>query len=145
MDAKARAPSRLTRLFGLHGQVALVALVLLVIPWVGYTYVKSMEKLLRENQEQQVIAAARGIATALQDRPRLLQLHGPTQKLNAQQQLKEFPAIEIQTPPPLRWRPRCAASTTTTTHTGAVYGISLRRSKCHRHRPGACGAAHLGG
>ena len=63
-------PSRLTRLFGLHGQVALVALVLLVIPWVGYTYVKAMEKLLRDNQEQQVIAAARGIATALQDRPK---------------------------------------------------------------------------
>ena len=32
---------------------------MLVIPWVGYTYVKAMEKLLRENQEQQVIAAAR--------------------------------------------------------------------------------------
>jgi two-component system sensor histidine kinase ChvG len=75
------APSRLARLFGLHGQVALVALVLLVIPWVGYSYVKAMEKLLRENQEQQVIAAARGIATALQDRPKLLELHGPSQKI----------------------------------------------------------------
>ena len=74
-------PSRLTRLFGLHGQVALVALVLLVIPWVGYTYVKAMEKLLRQNQERQVIDAARGIATALQDRPKLLALHGPSKKI----------------------------------------------------------------
>lgn len=74
--------TRLPRVFGLHGQVALVALVLLVIPWVGYTYVKAMEKLLRENQEQQVIAAARGIATALQDRPRLLELQGPPKKIN---------------------------------------------------------------
>ncbi len=74
-------PSRLTRLFGLHGQVALVALVLLVIPWVGYTYVKAMEKLLRQNQERQVIDAARGIATALQDRPKLLELHGPSKKI----------------------------------------------------------------
>ena len=42
-----RLPTQPRRLFGLHGQVALVALVLLVIPWVGYTYVQAMEKLLR--------------------------------------------------------------------------------------------------
>ncbi len=83
--------TRLTRLFGLHGQVALVALVLLVIPWVGYTYVKAMEKLLRQNQEQQVIAAARGIATALQDRPKLLELHGPSKKITE---------IKVDTEPP---------------------------------------------
>ena len=96
MAALPRLPrlTRLTRLGGLHGQVALVALVLLVIPWVGYTYVKAMEKLLRENQEQQVIAAARGIATALQDRPRLLQLHGPTQKINEIKPLPEPPRVE---------------------------------------------------
>ena len=100
----ASAPSRLTRLtrlpraYGLHGQVALVALVLLVIPWVGYTYVKAMETLLRENQEQQVIAAARGIATALQDRPRLLELHGPTKKLNEIKILPDIPPTEADTP-----------------------------------------------
>jgi two-component system sensor histidine kinase ChvG len=88
-------PKRLPRLFGLHGQVALVALVLLVIPWVGYTYVKAMEKLLRENQEQQVIAAARGIATALQDRPRLLELRGPAPKIT---EIKREP--EPQPAPP---------------------------------------------
>ena len=86
--------SRLPRVFGLHGQVALVALVLLVIPWVGYTYVKAMEKLLRENQEQQVIAAARGIATALQDRPRLLELHGPSKKINEIKELQPTPPAE---------------------------------------------------
>ncbi len=88
-------PKRLPRLFGLHGQVALVALVLLVIPWVGYTYVKAMEKLLRENQEQQVIAAARGIATALQDRPRLLELRGTAPKIT---EIKREP--EPQPAPP---------------------------------------------
>jgi dedicated sortase system histidine kinase len=95
--------SRLTRLFGLHGQVALVALVLLVIPWVGYTYVKAMEKLLRENQEQQVIAAARGIATALQDRPRLLELHGPSQKITEIKPDAETPPAsgDIDKPRPL--------------------------------------------
>lgn len=98
------ASSRLTRLFGLHVQVTLVALVLLVIPWVGYSYVKAMERLLRQNQEQQVIAAARGIATALQDRPRLLALHGPSQKItdikpDAPPAPGEAPApVEIETP-----------------------------------------------
>ena len=71
------ARERVGRLFGLRTQVALVALTLLVIPWVGYGYVRAMEKLLRENQETQVVAAARGVSTALQDRPRLLELRGP--------------------------------------------------------------------
>ena len=73
---------RLQRLFGLHAKVALVALTLLTIPWVGYSYVRGMEKLLRDNQEQQVAASARAIATALQDRPGLLVLHGPAPKIN---------------------------------------------------------------
>ncbi len=81
MPTTKQLAQKATRLFGLHGQVALVALVLLVIPWAGYSYVKAMEKLLRDNQEQQVISAARGIATALQDRPRLLELHGSSQKV----------------------------------------------------------------
>lgn len=98
-------PSR--RAFGLHGQVALVALVLLVIPWVGYSYVKAMEKLLRDNQEQQVIAAARGVATALQDRPKLLELHGPSQKITEIKPYAEAPvpadhdAPKLLPPPPV--------------------------------------------
>src|SRR4051812_5896906 len=59
-------------------KLAIVALVLLVIPWVGYTYVKTMESLLRENQVQSVVATARAVAIALQDRPRLLALRTPT-------------------------------------------------------------------
>jgi two-component system, OmpR family, sensor histidine kinase ChvG len=57
---------------GLRSRIALVALALLVIPWAGYSYVKTMERMLRENQEQQLIATARGVATALQDRPGLM-------------------------------------------------------------------------
>ncbi|HEV8520329.1 MAG TPA: ATP-binding protein [Burkholderiales bacterium] len=56
-------------------KLALVTLVLLVIPWVGYKYVKTMEHLLRENQVQAVVATARAVAAALQDRPRLLEMH----------------------------------------------------------------------
>jgi dedicated sortase system histidine kinase len=52
----------------LRAQVVLVALVLAVIPLVGYVHVKQMEKLLREGQEQALLA------TALHDRPQLLEL-----------------------------------------------------------------------
>jgi two-component system, OmpR family, sensor histidine kinase ChvG len=60
--------------FGLRSKVLVVALVLLAIPWVGYDYVREMERLLRRGQEQAVIATARAVATALHDRPRLLEL-----------------------------------------------------------------------
>ena len=54
--------------------MVLVALVLAVIPLVGYLHVKQMEQLLREGQEQALLATARAIATALHDRPELLEL-----------------------------------------------------------------------
>src|ERR1043166_3132980 len=49
-----------------------MALVLLIIPWVGHSFVKAIELLLRENQEREVVASARAVATALQDRPGML-------------------------------------------------------------------------
>src|SRR5262245_44254381 len=63
---------------GIRAKLALVILTLLAIPWVGYQYVKTMERLLRENQVQAVVATARAVATSLQDRPRLLELREPT-------------------------------------------------------------------
>src|SRR5207344_3206669 len=54
-------------------KVVLVSLVLAVIPFVGYGYVREMENILRAAQEQRVIATARAVATALHDRPRLLE------------------------------------------------------------------------
>lgn len=59
---------------GLRGKLILVALVLLVIPWAGYSYIKASEQLLRDHQERQLRAAARAVAAALQDRPRLATL-----------------------------------------------------------------------
>jgi dedicated sortase system histidine kinase len=60
--------------FGLRAKVALVALVLAPIPWLGYRYVKEMEAVLREGQEQALVGTARAVATALHDRPELLDL-----------------------------------------------------------------------
>jgi two-component system, OmpR family, sensor histidine kinase ChvG len=59
---------------GLRAKVVLVALVLALIPWLGYLHVKQMEALLLEGQEQALLATARAIATALHDRPGLLEL-----------------------------------------------------------------------
>ena len=53
----------------LRAKVVLVALVLAVIPAVGYVHVKQIERLLREGQEQGLRATARAIGMALHDRP----------------------------------------------------------------------------
>jgi two-component system sensor histidine kinase ChvG len=70
VESRKLIPLRLPAL-GLRSRIALIALVLLIIPWVGYTYVTAVERLLRENQQKQIVATARAVATALQDRPRL--------------------------------------------------------------------------
>jgi two-component system sensor histidine kinase ChvG len=60
--------------FGLRAKVVAVAFVLAPIPWLGYRYVKELEAVLREGQEQNLVATARAVATALHDRPELLDL-----------------------------------------------------------------------
>jgi two-component system sensor histidine kinase ChvG len=58
----------------LRAKLVLVALVLSVIPLVGYVHVKQIERLLREGQEQALRSNARAIAMALHDRPQLVEL-----------------------------------------------------------------------
>jgi len=60
------------RTIGLRGKLALVALVLLALPWAGVMYVNGIEKVLLEGQEKNLLATARAVATALHDRPQLL-------------------------------------------------------------------------
>ncbi len=57
---------------GLRAKLALVALVLLALPWVGVRYVNELEQVLLEGQQRALIGTARAIATALHDRPQLL-------------------------------------------------------------------------
>ena len=59
--------------FGLRAQLALVALVLLALPWAGLVYVNELERVLLEGQERALMGTARAVATALHDRPRLLE------------------------------------------------------------------------
>jgi len=63
--------------FPLRAKLALVALVLLVLPWAGWLYVREMERFLLSAQEQALAATARAVATALHDRPQLLGYRPP--------------------------------------------------------------------
>ena len=56
----------------LRVKLALVAVLLLALPWAGYKYVREMERFLLEGEQQALLATARGVATALHDRPGLL-------------------------------------------------------------------------
>ena len=58
--------------FPLRAKMALVALVLLVLPWAGWLYVREMERFLLAAQEEALAATARTVATALHERPKLL-------------------------------------------------------------------------
>jgi dedicated sortase system histidine kinase len=67
---KANLPFR----FSLRLKLALVALTLLGLPWVGWRYVQEMEGFLLEAQQQALLATARAVATALHERPQLMRL-----------------------------------------------------------------------
>ena len=58
--------------FPLRAKLALVALVLLVLPWAGWLYVREMERFLLAAQEEALAATARTVAIALHERPKLL-------------------------------------------------------------------------
>ena len=60
------------RRFTLRVKLALVALVLLALPYAGYLYVREMERFLLAAQEATLVATARAVATVLHDRPALL-------------------------------------------------------------------------
>ena len=53
-------------------KLLLVSCLLLLIPWVGYLYVRELERLLLRVQEQGLVSTARAVATALNDRPNVL-------------------------------------------------------------------------
>ena len=49
----------------LRTKLALISLLLLALPWVGYRYVDEMERFLRDGQRDALVATARAVATAL--------------------------------------------------------------------------------
>ena len=77
--------------FSLRSKLALVALVLLVLPWAGWLYVREMERFLLAAQEEALAATARAIATALHERPKLL-----TYQARSESELREDAERELQ-------------------------------------------------
>ncbi len=64
---------RLPRLrFGIPLKLLLASTPLLLLPWLGFQYFRELERLLRQVQGQALVATARAVATALNDRPNLL-------------------------------------------------------------------------
>ena len=55
----------------IRGRLFLIAILLLLIPFIGFRFVEQMEKLLREGQQQVLISAAKLLAVTLSDRPAL--------------------------------------------------------------------------
>jgi len=85
----------------LRTKLALVALVLLALPWAGYEYVREMERFLLEGQEQALLATARAVATALHDRPNLMRAPPPRDtdvRREAEEELRRL-AAERGEPP----------------------------------------------
>ena len=85
----------------LRTKLALVALVLLALPWAGYEYVREMERFLLEGQEQALLATARAVATALHDRPNLMRTPPPRDtdvRREAEEELRRL-AAERGEPP----------------------------------------------
>src|SRR6202158_6465901 len=56
---------------GIRAQLLLVLTVFLAIPWLGYEYVRELERFLRDAQEKTLAGTAQAVATARHDRPRL--------------------------------------------------------------------------
>ena len=56
---------------GIRAQLLLVLTVFLAIPWLGYEYVRELERFLRDAQERTLAGTAQAVATALHDRPGL--------------------------------------------------------------------------
>lgn len=57
--------------FSIRTKLMLVALLLLLIPWMSYLYVRDMKVFLLSGQESALALTARAIATVLHDRPEL--------------------------------------------------------------------------
>ncbi len=64
---------------GIRAQLLLVLTVFLAIPWLGYEYVRELERFLRDAQERTLAGTAQAVATALHDRPRLFDVKSAAQ------------------------------------------------------------------
>jgi signal transduction histidine kinase len=85
----------------LRAKLALLSLLLLALPWVGYRYVQEMERFLLEGQRQALVATARAVATALHERPQLMSARPRTGRSVLDDRMSLSPGEELmETTPP---------------------------------------------
>jgi len=94
--------SRIRIALGIRAQLLLVLTVFLVIPWLGYEYVRELERFLRDAQEKTLAGTAQAVATALHDRPRLFDAPAtPRESLAVERSLDAtVPAPAVASPAP---------------------------------------------
>lgn len=63
--------------YSIRARLLLVSILLLLIPLLGFRFIKQMESYLREGQQQVLVSAARLLSATLSDRPQLLQRDAP--------------------------------------------------------------------
>jgi len=86
---------------GIRAQLLLVLTVFLAIPFLGWGYVRELERVLRDAQEQKLAGTAQAVATALHDRPRLFDLTPvPLETLDAERGAGGSAAPTPQAPHP---------------------------------------------
>jgi two-component system sensor histidine kinase ChvG len=88
---------------GIRAQLLLVLTVFLAIPWLGYEYVRELERFLRDAQERTLAGTAQAVATALHDRPRLFEaapVPGNTLATERTPAADAPPAVPAVAPPP---------------------------------------------
>ena len=79
--------------FSIRTKLLLVALLLLLIPWMSYIYVRDMKAFLLSGQEDALSLTARAIATVLHDRPEMFAEDYET--LNPQSKENDIYAIPL--------------------------------------------------
>ena len=87
---------------GIRAQLLLVLTVFLVIPFLGWSYVRELERVLRDAQERTLAGTAQAVATALHDRARLFDLTPvPLESLATERAADAPPVVPIPAPRPV--------------------------------------------
>ena len=94
--------SRFRIALGIRAQLLLVLMVFLAIPWLGYEYVRELERFLRDAQQKTLAGTAQAVATALHDRPRLFEAPDAARESLVAQRALDGAAEAEATPPPAR-------------------------------------------
>src|SRR5215471_9698537 len=90
-----RRKRRTSVALGIRAQLLLVLTVFLAIPWLGYEYVKELERFLRDGQEARLAGTAQAVATALHDRGPLFE----TRPVAGESLAAERSGPEVPVPP----------------------------------------------